>query len=65
MNWELQKFPFFMIDFLKENGEIIPLHELNNEINFEINSEKNSLFIKNLPSKNNLFRFKNIYLNFK
>ena len=31
---------FFMIDFLKENGEIIPLHELNNEINFEINSEK-------------------------
>lgn len=31
---------FFMIDFLKENGEVIPLSELPEDIKFEINSEK-------------------------
>ncbi|WP_313383482.1 aminodeoxychorismate synthase component I [Chishuiella sp.] len=31
---------FFMIDFLKENGEVIPLSELPENIKFEINSEK-------------------------
>lgn len=38
-----QKIPFlFMIDFLKESGEIIPLNELNDEIQYAIhsNSEK-------------------------
>jgi len=29
---------FFMIDFLKENGEVIPLSELPEDIKFEINS---------------------------
>ena len=42
---------FFMIDFLKENGEIIPLHELNNEINFEINSEKKQSIHKEFTFK--------------
>ncbi|MGV0829711.1 aminodeoxychorismate synthase component I [Empedobacter brevis] len=33
-----EKVPFFfMIDFLKENGEVIPLKELTQEIKFEIN----------------------------
>ena len=32
---------FFMIDFLKENGEIIPLNEISNEIKFELNSIQN------------------------
>ncbi|WP_313373575.1 aminodeoxychorismate synthase component I [Chishuiella sp.] len=31
---------FFMIDFLKENGEVIPLSELPEDIKFEINSEQ-------------------------
>ena len=32
---------FFMIDFLKENGEIIPLNEISDEIKFELNSLQN------------------------
>ena len=32
---------FFMIDFLKENGEIIPLNEISDEIKFELNSIQN------------------------
>lgn len=31
---------FFMIDFLKEKGEVIPLSELNNDILFEVNSSQ-------------------------
>lgn len=31
---------FFMIDFLKENGEVIPLSELSEEIKFELNSHQ-------------------------
>ena len=31
---------FFMIDFLKENGEVIPLAEISDEIKFELNSNK-------------------------
>src|SRR5690606_19443736 len=35
-----QKKPFlFIIDFLKENGKIIPLNELNDEIQFSINAD--------------------------
>ncbi|HBX62919.1 MAG TPA: aminodeoxychorismate synthase component I, partial [Flavobacteriaceae bacterium] len=35
---------FFMIDFLKENGEVIPLNELPDEIKFEIDSPKKESF---------------------
>ena len=37
---------FFMIDFLKENGEVIPLNELPDEIKFEIDSPKKESFQK-------------------
>ena len=36
---------FFMIDFLKENGEVIPLNELPDEIKFEIDSRKKEIFL--------------------
>lgn len=37
---------FFMIDFLKENGEIVPLNKLSEEIKFEINCTQKKTFEK-------------------
>lgn len=42
--WGAQRIPFlFVIDFLKEKGEIIPLDKLNDKIRYSLHSENKSL----------------------
>lgn len=49
---------FFMIDFLKENGEVIPLSELNEDISFEVNSSQKQLI-------NRIFNFEKLPLSYE
>ena len=49
---------FFMIDFSKENGEVIPLKDLSDDITFEIDSSKKS-------SINRTFKFEKFPISFQ